>query len=153
MKKKRLFLLLLGLGRALGGSGRRSSASMLLLELAQQRIAALCGAVQSQLGGNLALPGALQLFLEDGADLRVLPQPDAARLARRLVEQQLADGDLVAGIVLVEALLRGELVGRARDRHVAGALVPFGLHVRPREPGKEARRGAVFRGLLPLQRP
>src|SRR4026208_1854575 len=115
MKKKRLFLLLgTRLGRRVG-----SPALVLAFELAQQQVAALGRAVQGELGRDLAVPDALQLFFEDRADLLEFAEADAARFARRMVEQDLPDRDFLSRVLFVEAGPRGALVGGARHRHVA----------------------------------
>src|SRR5258706_14780265 len=140
MKKKRLFLLL---ARRLGRCGG-ARALVLALELAQQRVAALGRTVERQLGRHLAIPYGLELLLDDGADRLELAEADTARFPRRLVQQQLLDGDLVTGVFPVKALLCGAFVSGAGDRHVAGALVPLGLPLRAREPGEKARPAPEF---------
>jgi hypothetical protein len=71
---------------------------MLALELAQQQVAALGRPVERELGRHLAVPRGLELLLDDGADRLELADADAAGFPRRLVQQQLLDGDSWPGL-------------------------------------------------------
>ena len=55
----------------------------------------------------------------------MLPVRRPSERQRRLV-QHLASGDVGTRVLVVEALLLGQIVSRGGDRQIAGLLVPFG---------------------------
>src|SRR5882672_9313928 len=98
-----------------------------LLEFAQHDVAAPDRILER--GGRrlLALERLLHLVLDDVADRHIGAEPQAARIVGRRIERDLLDRDVGARILVVEALLARELVGGARDRQIAGRLMPFRL--------------------------
>src|SRR5579862_3853410 len=132
---------------------RLGAVPVLAFELAQECVAALGRPVQRELGRHLPVPYAFEFLLEDRPDLREGAEADAARLACRVDQEQLADRDFVARVGLVEAAPLRLLVSGLGDRYVAGALVPFGLHLGPRKPGEEARDAAVLGRFFPRHSP
>src|SRR6266436_2192171 len=106
-----------------------------LFELAQQIVAAENRAVERVLGAVLALQRALDLLLDDVADLDEPAEPQALRILGRGIERHLPDRDVGARVLRVEPLVARALVGGLRDRQVAGLLMPPGLHLGQREIG------------------
>src|SRR4051812_41660495 len=100
--------------------GRR----LVLREALEDDVAALHGGVERVQRRLLAAPDELQLLVDDDADLREVAQANALAVAGRILEQELAQRDLLAGVRGVEAGLARQLVGAQGHGHVAGLLVP-----------------------------
>src|SRR5688572_13116039 len=75
-----------------------------LLQLFEVGVAALHRGVERVERRLLALPGRLELLVDDAAQPRVLREAQA-RPVRRAAQQELAHRDLVARLLRVEALL------------------------------------------------
>src|SRR5690606_22602727 len=124
-----------------------------LLETAQQVVASPHRGVEGFLRRLVAGPDRLELLVDDGADLHEVPQPNALRVGRRLAAGHLLHRGIGPGVLLVEALLLGQLRGRRRDRQVAGGLVPFRLDLGRRQEGEEFRHTLVLVRLLAAHHP
>ena len=93
--------------------------------------------------GFLAGPHALQLFIDDGADLRHVAQAQTFGERQRRLVQHLAGSDIGARVLIIEALLTRQIVGRGSDRQVAGFLVPLGGVFRFGQEVEELRHAGV----------
>src|SRR5687768_5013999 len=118
------------------------------LEFTQDVVATARGVVHCRL--RVFLPGEhrLHLLLDDLAPLDVVAEAQALGVLRRRLVCELLHGELVAGVLLVEARLLRQLVGRQRDRHVAGERVPVHLDLGARQEAEELRHALVIGGGL-----
>src|SRR4051812_12665200 len=80
-------------------------------EALEDDVAALHGGVERIERRLLAAPHELQLLVDDDADLREMAEADALAVAGRVLEEELAQRDLLAGVRGVEAGLARQLVG------------------------------------------
>src|SRR3546814_12655721 len=90
-----------------------------LLEAAQQLVAALDCRIERLLSRLGARPHGLQFLIDDRADLVEAAEAHALGVRGRRLGGHLDQRRLRPGILLVEALLLGELVGGQGDRQVA----------------------------------
>src|SRR5437879_5865585 len=104
-------------------ASRRSLLLGVLLELAQQAIAALDRIIQGDLRILLAGERSFEILGDDVADLHQIAESQPARMGGRRLRRHLQDRDLAARVLLVEPGRLGCLIGRLGDRQVIGLLM------------------------------
>mmetsp|Transcript_1533 Transcript_1533/g.2315 ORF Transcript_1533/g.2315 Transcript_1533/m.2315 type:complete len:450 (+) Transcript_1533:617-1966(+) len=116
-------------------------------EFAQQGVAPLGRRVQ-RVGGVLVTgPDSFQLFVDHVTHLNKVTKAQTAAVGGWFVQAQLLNRCVGTRIGLVETLLLGQLIGGCGDWHIAGFLVPPGLHLGRGQIGQELG-GAFVLGII-----
>ena len=85
--------------------------------------------------------------------MRHVAQTQAFGERQRRLVQHLAGGDIGARVLIIEALLARQIVGRSGDRQIAGFLVPFGGDFRFGQEVEELRHAGVSLFVFTLHHP
>ncbi len=112
-------------------SGSLTALLVGFFELPEDLVATADGVVQGGLGGLPAEQDRLQLLLDDVADHHIRAEPEALGMVGGRVEGHLFDRDVGSRIAVIEANAAALFISGARDRQVAGPLVPGRLHLGP----------------------
>src|SRR5260370_23510198 len=114
------------------------------LELTQQPVAALDGGIERRLRGFFAGEGVLQFVVDHIANQNERSEPNPSRIFGWRFQCDLLDRDRRAGIAIVKALRAAQIEGRARNRQIAGVLMPRCLNLRLRKVSEELSDTLVF---------